>query len=70
MKICLTAVTAMLTACSTAPPYPDTAKYQACDYEATKATAGGTFYRATSTFGAAYAEAKAYRQVLDACMRQ
>jgi hypothetical protein len=58
--ICLT-----LAACAT--PYPDSPKARECKYEATKATAGGTFYGARGTIDGAYAEALAYRQIMDAC---
>ena len=48
--------------------YPDSLKLRECKYEATKATAGGTFYGARGTIDGAYAEALAYRQIRDACM--
>ncbi len=56
----------ILAACAT--PYPDSPKARECKYEATKATAGGTFYGARGTIDGAYAEALAYRQIMDACM--
>lgn len=55
-----------LTACAT--PYPDSPRYRECNYEATKATAGGTFYGARGVVAEAYAEAVAHREILDACM--
>jgi len=61
-----TVICLLLAACAT--PYPDSPRYRECNYEATKATAGGTFYGARGTIDGAYAEALAYRQILDACM--
>lgn len=57
---------ALLTACAT--HYPDSPKLRECNWEAKKATAGGTFYGARGTIDGAYAEALAYRQIMDACM--
>lgn len=57
MKILTIAITALtLTACVASPQYADSPHLRECNYEATKATAGGTFYGATTTVGAAYAE--------------
>lgn len=69
MKTLTIAITALtLTACVASPQYADSPQLRECNYEATKATAGGTFYGATTTVGAAYAEARAYQIVRDACM--
>ncbi len=48
----------------------DSPKLRTCKYQATAATAGGTFYGARGVIDGAYAEAMAYRQILDACMAQ
>ena len=61
-----TVICLLLAACAT--HYPDSPKLRQCNYEATKATAGGTFYGARGTIDGAYAEALAYRQIRDACM--
>lgn len=60
----------ILAGCATGPAYEDSPKLRTCKYQATAATAGGTFYGARGVIDGAYAEALAYRQILDACMAQ
>lgn len=70
MRTTLTLAALMLTACVQQPAYPDSPKYRACKYDATRATTGGQFYGARGTIDGAYAEAAAYRNILNACMAQ
>jgi hypothetical protein len=70
MKYVTGVLLALLAGCAAQPQYLDSPKYRQCKFEATKATAGGNFYGATTVVGGAYAEGIAYRQVLDACMAQ
>lgn len=63
-------IVVILAGCAQQPVYEDSAKYRACKYDATRATAGGTFYGARGIIEGAYAERLAYRNVLNACMAQ
>lgn len=60
----------VLAGCATGPAYVDSPKLRACQYQATAVTAGGTFYGARGVIDGAYAEALAYRQILNSCMAQ
>lgn len=59
-----------LAGCATGPAYEDSPKLRTCQYQATALTTGGTFYGARGVIDGAYAEAMAYRKILDACMAQ
>lgn len=63
-------ISLIIAGCATSPRYQESDKLRACRFDATKATAGGTFYGARTVVGGAYAEHMAYQQVLDACMAQ
>lgn len=61
----------VLAGCATGPAYTNSPKLRACQYQATVVTTGGTFYGARGgVIDGAYAEALAYRKILDACMAQ
>lgn len=68
MKLTAPILATLLAACAGAPAYPDSQKLRNCQYEATKATAGGGNYGTNNWVAQGYAEGMAYRRVLDACM--
>lgn len=68
MKLTAPILATILAACAGAPAYPDSPKLRNCQYEATKATAGGGNYGTNNWVAQGYAEGMAYRRVLDACM--
>ena len=70
MKATPLALALVLAGCVGGQTYEDSPKFRTCKYQATAATTGGTLYGAKGVIDGAYAEAIAYRQILDACMAQ
>ena len=70
MKATPLALALVLAGCVGGQTYEDSPKFRTCKYQATAATTGGTFYGAKGVIDGAYAEALAYRKILDACMAQ
>jgi hypothetical protein len=70
MKTFAVTLILVLAGCATGPAYVDSPKLRACKYQATAATTGGTFYGARGVIDGAYAEALAYREILNSCMAQ